>query len=104
MVCVLEFGDVSIAFVRDSNLVESRRRESYILTPVSIPKVHHIIRLALAIIMNISPTRRGIISIYVKHVRFHGVSHAVRDNGEACASRSGAPVATHTRTHKNRAN
>lgn len=70
-----------------SGRLESRRRraESYILTPVSIPKVHHIIRLALAIIMNISGRR---ISIYVKHARFHGVSRCHRDNEGAMRSRT----------------
>lgn len=70
--CVLEFGDVSIVRA-DSNLVGDG--ELYFLTPVSIPKMHHIIRLALAIIMNISNRR---ISIYVKHARFMGC-HAVTD-------------------------
>lgn len=69
---MLEFGDVSIVRA-DSNLVGDG--ELYFLTPVSIPKMHHIIRLALAIIMNISNRR---ISIYVKHARFMGC-HAVTD-------------------------
>jgi len=78
--CVLEFGDVSIVWV-DSNLVGDE--ELYFLTPVSIPKMHHIIRLALAIIMNISNRR---ISIYVKHAAFHGVSRCHRRT-RACISR-----------------
>jgi len=50
---VLEFGDVSIVRA-NSNLIGDG--ELYFLTPVSIPKMHHIIRLALAI-MNISNRR-----------------------------------------------
>ena len=59
---------------------ESRRRQkSYILTPVSIPKLHYITQAcALAIIMNIfAISYKRAISIYVKHARFHGVSRSI---------------------------
>lgn len=89
---------------------ESRRRrdrEIYFDLIVSIPKVHHIIRLALAIIMNISDRH---ISIYVKHVRFHGVSRCHRRRrgiagiARALVSRRyTCTVATRTRT-RTRAN
>lgn len=87
---------------------ESRRRrdrEIYFDLIVSIPKVHHIIRLALAIIMNISDQH---ISIYVKHVRFHGVSRCHRRRrsiagiARALVSRRyTCTVATRTRTRAN---
>lgn len=101
--CVLEFGDVSIVSGHESR--RRRDREIYFDLIVSIPKVHHIIWLALAIIMNISGQ---LISIYVKHARFHGVSRCHSDEGASRRSRERISIASiyvhggHTYIHTNR--